>query len=79
MSALTLSGWHPGEPGFSKVEVTKLIHGFSELGLTKAKSLVDRMVDGEDVELIFGDRETAESFIETASKLGVRIRTVSVR
>ena len=79
MSAVILSGWHPGDPGFSKVELTKPIHSSSELGLAGAKSLVDRMVEGEDVELIFGDRETAESFTETASNLGVRIRTVSVR
>lgn len=79
MSAVILSGWHPGEPGFSKVEVTKLIHSSSDLGLAESKSLVDRMVDGEDVELVLVDRQTAESFSETASKLGVRIRTVSVR
>lgn len=79
MSAVTISGWHRGHPGFSKVAVTKLIHSSSELGLAEAKSLVDRMVEGEDVELIFGDLETAESFTETASKLGVRIRTVRVR
>ena len=79
MSAVILSGWHLGDPGFSKVELIKLIHSSSELGLAGAKSLVDRMVEGEDVELIFSDRETAESFTETASNLGVRIRTVSVR
>lgn len=79
MSAVILSGWQPGDPSFNKVELTTLIRGSTDLGLAEAKSLVDRMVDGEDIEVTFSDREAAESFSEKAAVLGARVRTVSVQ
>jgi ribosomal protein L7/L12 len=79
MSTVVLSGWRPGDPGLNKVELTKLIRNSNGLGLTDAKVLVDRLVDGEDIELAFTDREAAESFSDAAVALGAQIKTGSVR
>ena len=79
MSTVILSGWQPGDPEFNKVELTKLVRNSNGLGLADAKALVDRLVDGEDIEVVFNDREAAESFSELAIALGAQVRTGSVR
>jgi ribosomal protein L7/L12 len=79
MNTVVLSGWQSGDPGLNKVELTKLIRSSNGLGLADAKALVDRLVDGVDIELTFTDREAAESFSEAAIALGAQIRTGSVR
>jgi hypothetical protein len=79
MNSVILSGWRAGDVEFRKVELTKLIHNTSQLGMATAKSLVDQLINGNDVEVVFSDRETAELFSEQASKLGVRIGAVSDR
>jgi len=79
MSTVTLSGWQPGDPALNKVELTKLIRSSNGLGLAEAKELVDRLVDGEDIEIVLNDREAAEAFSEDAIALGAQVRTGSVR
>ena len=66
MTTVLISGWHYG---FQKVAFTRLMK--SEMGLTlrPAKTITDRILDGETVELQVQD-DQVEHLLEAMTDLG---------
>ncbi len=79
LNVVKLKGWQRGDPGINKVELTKLVQISKHTKLGEAKGVTDRVVEGEDVEIEFTDRETAETFCEHAAALGVQVQSLSVQ
>ena len=56
--------------GLNKIGLTKAIRESTGLSLNEAKMLTDRVLGGEQVELLIQDEGKARSFIEEAAALG---------
>lgn len=67
MCEVRLTGWRVGT---RKVSLTLLIRDWTDLGLSQAKSEVDRLLAGDIVSLSLPDRATATAFCREAAALG---------
>lgn len=56
--------------GLKKVSLTRLIKDSSPLGLNRSKILVDRLTDGEEVEVPLAVGHDASDFKRAAQELG---------
>jgi ribosomal protein L7/L12 len=76
MNTVVLSSW---EPGLQKVALTKLLQTSAGLSLSEAKSRVDRLLEGDHVEVLFEVASEAERFGTQASELGAVVRVEIAR
>ena len=76
MNTVVLSGW---EPGLNKVELTKLLQSSASLSLSEAKSRIDRLIDGDPIEVLFEQPSEAEHFGAQATELGAIVRVEIAR
>lgn len=60
-------GWNPG---LNKVEMDKLLHRETRLGLAESKRCVDRMLRGESVIVHFPSAQSAQHVVAAATALG---------
>lgn len=63
-----LIGW---EEGMQKISLTKLQMEFFELSLKEAKTNVDKLLDGNTIEIEVKSDTKAKHFIRKASDIGV--------
>jgi hypothetical protein len=69
---VVLAGW---KIGFRTIDLMKLICARTQLRLAAAKSIVERILDGEKVELFFESSEEAERFQQDASETGAIVHS----
>lgn len=65
-----LTGW---KVGLRTIDLMKALREFAHLRLPEAKRVVERVVDGEQVEIFFDDEEKAQRFVEAAVEMGAVI------
>lgn len=70
MARVILSGWNKG---FQKVSMARLLQEYGGYSLSSAKSLVDRVLAGETVEIEVDDPRLAGELVERAEKIGARL------
>lgn len=63
-----LSGW---EEGMRKVSLTKLQTEYFGMSLNEAKTNVDGLLDGEEIQIDVKSTKEALKFIQEARKIGV--------
>jgi hypothetical protein len=63
-----LTGWREG---MQKVSLTKLQKGYFQMSLREAKTNVDRLLDGKEIEIEVESINQAQSFIQEVKQLGV--------
>ena len=61
MAKILITGW---QIGLQKISMTQLIQKYTLLSLSQAKSVTDRVLDGETVTLIVERSEDAESLVQ---------------
>jgi len=76
MNQIILYGW---VAGLSIIELTKLIRTSCGMNLADAKDCIDRLLEGHDVELIFGQVSQTEEFVAAATALGAQVRIGAMR
>jgi TusA-related sulfurtransferase len=62
-----LTGW---KVGLSTIDLMKALCEFAEMRLSEAKRTVERLVDGEHIDVTFDDEESARRFRDVADKIG---------
>ena len=65
-----ITGW---QPGLLKVSMTQSIQARARIGLREAKSVTDRVLDGEHVALDLPDAESAASLAHELRGLGATV------
>ncbi|MCP4120806.1 MAG: hypothetical protein GY751_03555 [Bacteroidetes bacterium] len=70
MVMITIEGWNPD---FNKVQFNKLLREYAGYSLSDAKSKVDQVLDGHDLEVDISAGKT-EAFRVRAEKLGAVLR-----
>jgi ribosomal protein L7/L12 len=68
MKKIIFEGW---EVGMKKISFTKMLKANSHLGLKEAKSINDRLLNNEVIEVEFETEEIAKVIAEESRKLGV--------
>ena len=71
MATIILEGW---KEGLEKVSLTKLQIEILEKSLKESKENVDKLLDGEIVEITVDSINKAELFIQKANPIGVICR-----
>lgn len=69
MTTLRLIGW---DKGLQTVSLISDIHEFSDVSLSQAKGMVEKLLSGEIVELEFSELEKMQSFRRVALSTGVK-------
>jgi len=72
MARVRVTGW---KPGFKKIEFNWLLRECSDLSLAERKNFVDRILDGEVVEVDVLSCSVPE-FLERASEMGATCESV---
>jgi hypothetical protein len=67
MTSIRLVGW---KPGLQTVSLVLVVMKHTGASLIEAKGLVERLLDGNPVDLSFPDRKTCELFRTEAEGLG---------
>ena len=62
-----ISGWRPG---LQKVSMTLVVRRLGQLGLRDAKSVTDRVLDGEVVDVEVDDARAAQELAQELQALG---------
>ena len=68
LRVVRLTGWRTG---FQTIDLTMLVKSSTNLGLAKAKALVELVLDGIEIGIPFETEEAARSFWIAAEKTGV--------
>ena len=63
-----LTGW---EEGMQKISLTKLQTEYFKMSLKEAKTNVDNLLVGEEIEIDVKQKEIAQEFIQKARDIGV--------
>ncbi len=63
-----LIGW---KEGMQKISLTKLQTEYFKMSLKEAKTNVDNLLDGEEIEIDVKQKEIAQEFIQKARDIGV--------
>lgn len=63
------------KPGFNKISMNHVLRDRARLSLSGAKTVVDRVLMGEEVLVEVAD-ETVDDFIEDAKQCGVEARAI---
>ncbi len=71
---LIIDSWREG---FQKIAMTNLIRQYSGLSLSEAKEYVDRILDGNVVEVQLLPGADANDFVNSANKLGANCRSMT--
>ena len=66
-SLVRISAWRPG---LEKVSMTLVVRRLAQLGLRDAKSVTDRVLDGEVVDVYVGDPRIAQELAQELQALG---------
>jgi len=67
MASIVLTGWRPG---LRKVSLANLLKDKCDLSLSQAKACVDRLVDGECVQISVSSPEIAQAIMADIKHLG---------
>jgi ribosomal protein L7/L12 len=67
MSKVIIIGWRKG---LQKIPMTKLVQKYTSLGLSEAKSVTDRVLNGEVIVLTVNGDEEAASLVEQLKAIG---------
>ena len=68
MAKLIFKGWREGN---RKISFTTLINKEAGLGLKPAKNILDKIGDGETVEILIDDLHTARTVASKAEEFGI--------
>jgi hypothetical protein len=67
---LSITGWHPG---LKKIQMTKLVQAHAHLGLKDAKTMTDRVLDGDVITLQCQNMTAAREFAHELQLIGAII------
>jgi hypothetical protein len=67
MNTIRITGW---KPGLQTISMIVALRGYANLGLTEAKSIVDRVLAGEVVEVQAYDARCAQKLLADLMRLG---------
>lgn len=67
MTAIKLTGWHPG---LRKISLTKLLQGELGISVATAKAAVDDLLDGREVLLQVPDQADTHRLVTEIRELG---------
>ena len=74
MAKVIVTGWHEG---LQKISMTKAIQAHTLLSLSGAKSVTDRVLDGESVKLVVESIQEAEVLVNHLKAVGAEARIAS--
>ncbi|MDB5258513.1 MAG: hypothetical protein JWM14_3208 [Chitinophagaceae bacterium] len=72
MAKITFESW---KPGMKKISFIKLLHEKAELSLKESKSIKDRLVEGEVIEIIISDQCVAREIFFEAQNFNVVVKS----
>ena len=70
MKKIKFIGW---KVGMNKIEFIQLLYNNTSVSLTESKKIKDRIVDGEDVELMVDDNEV-KFIVDKAREYGLIVQ-----
>lgn len=70
MAKITIKPWEPGDPGFKKVSLARLLKDKGGVSLTSAKKSIDGLLDGRSVTLETDTTDGALRLAEEITALG---------
>ncbi len=73
MTKVLITGW---QVGLQKISMTKIIQRYTALGLSDAKSVTDRVLDGKTIVLTVVRDEEAVELVENLKAVGADARVM---
>ena len=74
MAKVIITGWREG---LLKISMTQIIQAHTSLGLRSAKSVTDRVMDRDAVELVVDSIQEAEILVDRLQAVGAEARVAS--